>query len=237
MLPTLLVISSENKDFADEYGVFEIGRVADGIRADGTANERKHLGIVLYSKTADEKSLYLKAVEMATCIAREIKQKSPSFAKAQSVKAWQHPKNTAVISLDGVEFGTVCALHPVNRVKFDKTGSVVAVEFDMNTFNAISASSIEFSEKSSMQSIYYDLSLLLPGEIRFSELKKCWQSENIAELESVRVIDTFERLGIKSITVRFNFVAMDRTLEMEEVQKFIDAILSNLSDIGVALRA
>ena len=53
----------------------------------------------------------------------------------------------------------------------------------------------------------------------------------------MKVIDTFERLGIKSITVRFNFVAMDRTLEMDEVQKHIDSILDNLSGIGVALRA
>jgi hypothetical protein len=30
---------------------------------------------------------------------------------------------------------------------------------------------------------------------------------------------------------------MDRTLEMVEVQKYIDAILANLSSIGVALRA
>lgn len=237
MLPTLLVTASENKDFADEYGIFEIGRVADGVKADGTANERKHLGIVLFSKVCDEKSLYLKAVEAVTCICSEIKQKKPSFAKAAQVKAWQHPKNTARISLDGVEFGTVCALHPVNKSKFDKTGSVVAVEFDLNTFNAIEAGAIEFVEKSDMQSIYYDLSLLIPDNIRFSDLSKCWESENIAELESVKVIDTFERVGIKSITIRFNFVAMDRTLEMEEVQKYIDKILANLSEIGVALRA
>ena len=88
-----------------------------------------------------------------------------------------------------------------------------------------------------MQSIYYDLSLVLGNDIRFADLEECWKKENIAELESVKVIDTFERLGIKSITIRFNFVAMDRTLEMDEVQKYIDAILANLSSIGVALRA
>lgn len=237
MLPTLLVMASENKDFADEYGLFEIGRVVDGVKADGTANERKHLGIVLFSKSGDEKKLYFKALEMIDCIVSLIKQKKPSYKKAESVKPWQHPKNTAVISLDGKEFGRVCTLHPVNKTKFDKTGCVVGVEFDMNAFNALTADAIEYKESSDMQSIYYDLSLVLGNDIRFADLEECWKKENIAELESVKVIDTFERLGIKSITIRFNFVAMDRTLEMEEVQKYIDAILANLSGIGVALRA
>lgn len=237
MLPTLLVMASENKDFADEYGLFEIGRVVDGVKQDGAANERKHLGIVLFSKSGDEKKLYFKALEMIDCIVSLIKQKKPEYKKAQSVKPWQHPKNTAVISLEGVEFGRVCTLHPVIKTKFDKTGCVVCVEFDMNSFNAVKAGAIQYKESSDMQSIYYDLSLVLGNNIRFADLEKCWAKENIAELESVRVIDTFERLGIRSITVRFNFVAMDRTLEMEEVQKYIDAILANLSDIGVALRA
>ncbi|MBR6360501.1 MAG: phenylalanine--tRNA ligase subunit beta [Clostridia bacterium] len=237
MLPTLLVMASENKDFADEYGLFEIGRVVDGVKADGTANERKHLGIVLFSKSGDEKKLYFRALEMIDCIVSLIKQKKPSYKKAESVKPWQHPKNTAVISLDGKEFGRVCTLHPVNKTKFDKTGCVVGIEFDMNTFNSVTADAIEYKESSDMQSIYYDLSLVLGNNIRFADLEECWKKENIAELESVKVIDTFERLGIKSITIRFNFVAMDRTLEMDEVQKYIDAILANLSSIGVALRA
>ena len=42
---------------------------------------------------------------------------------------------------------------------------------------------------------------------------------------------------MRSITVRFNFVAMDRTLEMTEVQKYIGKILENLSEIGVVLKA
>lgn len=236
MLPTLLVMASENKDFADDFGLFEIGRVVDGLKADGTANERKHFGAVLYSKTLNEKALYFKALEIIDCIVSEIKQMKPEYKKAASCKSWQHPKNTAVISAGGCEFGTVCALHPVNRVKFDKTGCAVCIEFDMNKFNAIEAQAIEYKESSDMQSIYYDLSLILGDNIRFSDLAECWNKENIAELESVKVIDTFERLGIKSITVRFNFVAMDRTLEMDEVQKHIDSILDNLSGIGVALR-
>ena len=68
MLPTLLVMASENKDFGDKYGIFEIGRVVDGIKADGTSNERKHLGVVLYDKSGNEKAVYLKAVEIINSV-------------------------------------------------------------------------------------------------------------------------------------------------------------------------
>lgn len=237
MLPTLLIMAGENKDFADKYGIFEIGRVVAGTLDNGYCNERKHLGVVLYDKGGDEKALYFKALEIINTIIGEVKQTKAVYNKIAPVHNWQHPKNTSSITVAGKEVGYVCALHPVNRVKFDKTAAVVCFEFDMDDFNAAPASALSFKKTSDMQSVYYDLSLVINNNIRFSELEDCWLRENIAELDSYKVIDTFERMGVKSITVRFFFVAMDRTLEMEEVQKYIDRILSNLSSIGINLKA
>ena len=50
-------------------------------------------------------------------------------------------------------------------------------------------------------------------------------------------VDTYEKDVMKSISIRLVFSAMDRTLEMEEVQGWIDSILANLGNIGVTLRA
>ena len=95
MLPTLLVMASENKDFADKYGIFEIGRVVAGTKEDGTCNERKHLGVVLYDKNGDEKALYFKAVEIINTVTDVIKKKKVSYNKIAPEQNWQHPKNTA----------------------------------------------------------------------------------------------------------------------------------------------
>ena len=68
-------------------------------------------------------------------------------------------------------------------------------------------------------------------------MSDCWNSLNLSELDNVKVIDTYENESIKSITVRLTFSAQDRTLEMEEVQNWIDTILANLKNIGIELRA
>lgn len=237
MVPTLICMANENKSFSDYYGIFEIGRIVDGTDSDGACNEKKHLGIVLYDKSGDEKSLYFKGIEIVNTLVSQIKQSKPAFKKIEPAHNWQHPKNTAAIIAGGKNVGVINTLYPSVKTKFDKTAAVVCIEIDIDTFNSVSASQIVFSKKSEMQPIYYDLSVVLGPDHKFSDIEKCWTRENIDELESYEVIDTFERLGVRSITVRFNFVAMDRTLEMTEVQKYIGKILENLSEIGVVLKA
>lgn len=237
MLPTLLIDASENKDFADKYGIFEIGRVVDGLDENGICKERKRLGVVLYDKSGDEKTLYFKAVEIINCLVGEIKQAKVVYNKIAPEHNWQHPKNTAEITVGGKRVGVLCALHPANRAKLDKVAAAVCFEIDMNDFHAVKANPIMFREPSTQQSTYYDLSLVLAGNTKYSDIESCWQSLGIKELASAKVIDTYEKLGIKSITVRLVFAAMDRTLEMDEVQSWIDSILANLDKIGVVLRA
>jgi phenylalanyl-tRNA synthetase beta chain len=211
--------------------------VVNGTGSDGLCVEEKHLGAVLYSKATDEKTIYLKGVEIVNCLASLIKQKSVQYEKIAVRHNWQHPKNTASISIDGKEVGVINALYPTNRVKIDKNAAVVCIEINMDAFTALSASAVQFEEPSVQQATYYDLSLVVPENVRYSQIEKAWSDLSIAELESVKLIDLFDRANIKSITLRFNFSSHERTLGMEEVQAWIDSIVANLGTIGVALRA
>ena len=101
---------------------------------------------------------------------------------------------------------------------------------------SVSNNNIEFTEPSTQQSTYYDLSLDISNGAKFCELEKCWKVLDLEELNSVKVIDTFEKDGVKSIAIRFIFSSKERTLEMEEVQSWIDKILENLSEINVVLK-
>ncbi|MBE6747802.1 MAG: phenylalanine--tRNA ligase subunit beta [Ruminococcaceae bacterium] len=236
MLPTLLTAVSDNKDFKESYGIFEIGRVVKGLKADGTANERRVLGVVLFDKKGTEKDLFFKALNIVNTLTLSIKHKAPKYEKIAPLHAWQHPKNTATVSCDEVQVGVVNTLHPSVASKLDKTGKAVCIEIDVDDLISVSNDNIEFIEPSTQQSTYYDLSLDISNGAKFSELEKCWNALELEELTSVKVIDTFEKDGVKSIAIRLIFSSKERTLEMEEVQGWIDSILENLSKINVALK-
>ena len=237
MIPTLLLAASENKDFAENYGIFEIGRIVKGIKADGTANERRSLGIVLYDKNATEKDLFFKGLTIVNNIFTQIKHKAPTLKKVAPLHSWQHPKNTALISCEGVDMGIINTLHPTNATKVDKVAKVVCIEIDIDDFITVNGANISFVEPSTQQSTYYDLSLIMKEGKTFADLSECWNKLGLKELENVKVIDTYDNGEIKSVTVRLIFSSKERTLEMDEVQAWIDEILKNLKEIGIELRA
>ena len=237
MIPTLLSAVSDNKDFSDSYGIFEIGRVAAGVKEDGTANERRRLGIVLFDKTVSEKDLFFKAVSMVNEIFLQIKHKAPVLTKVQPSHAWQHPKNTAEIACDGIKVGAINTLHPANAQKLDKNGVAVCIEIDVDDFIAIGGDNISFVEPSTQQSTYYDLSLIMKEGVTFADLSECWNKLGLSELNNVKVIDTYEKDDVKSLTIRLIFSSKEKTLEMDEVQAWIDEILANLKEIGIEMRA
>ncbi len=236
MLPTLLCAVSDNKDYAESFGIFEIGRIIAGVRDDGTANERRSLGIVLFDKNAAEKDVFFKAVNMVKKLFTQIKHKEPVLTKVAPAHAWQHPKNTALISCDGIKLGTINTLHPANAQKLDKNGVAVCIEIDIDNFITVGGDNISYEEPSSRQSTYYDLSLIMKEGVTFADMSECWSSLGLCELNSVKVIDTYEKDGVKSITVRLIFSSHEKTLEMDEVQAWIDDILSNLKNIGIELK-
>ena len=235
MLPTLITFAYENKQYAPSYGLFEIGRVVDGVTKDNVCNEKSRLGITLFDKTCSEKELYFKAVEIIRYICEQLRHSAPSFTRVAPQHNWQHPKNTSEISLGGKKIGVLCTLHPSNLKKVDKNAAVVCIEIDMDDFKNAEISPLKFNEPSKFPGVDYDLSLVTNGK-KYSEISSAWEKENIAELDSVKLVDTYELEGEMSITLRFAFSSAERTLSMEEIQQHIDKIIANLTSLGVTLR-
>lgn len=236
LMQSLLPMVNKNKNVRPSFGIFEIGRCVEGVRADGTANEVRHLAVAMYSKEDTEKTLYYRAVEMVNTIIDQLKHKKPSYVKIDTLHCWQHPKNTAEISVGDVKIGVINTLHPKNLAKIAKNASVVLVEIDMNKLLEVSADALEFDEPSKFPGIDYDLSLVMPEGIRFENIEDCWKKEKKSILKNVSVIDIYDNGVIKSITLRFHYEDAERTLTSEEVQTSIDKILKNLKEIEVEMK-
>ncbi len=237
MGPTLLTFVNENKSFAPDFGLFEIGRVCEGLKEDGMCNERKKLGIALYSRTRSEKELYLELLEILTALGRNIKRAEFTFAHAAPKHQWQHPRNTAVVCYNGQELGWLCTLHPAVLSKLDKKGAAVCAQLDMDAFAAIPATDIAYREPSRFPGIDIDLSLVLPEGITYGQLAPAWAEFDQDTLTGVTLIDSFQQKGFSSITLRFAFSSPERTLSKEEVQPWVDSILQKLAPLGVTLRS
>ncbi len=237
MMPTMLTFLYENKGFSDSYGIFEIGRVIKGLRENGECDERRTLSFALYSKTASEKETYLKAVSMIRTLCREIKHAEPSFAKITPEHNYQHPKNTASVSVGDTRVGVLCTLHPTNLDKLDKTAAVVVCEIDLDTFYGAAVAPVRYTEPSRFPGIDIDLSMVMTEGVRFGDAATAWEKVNCPLLTAATVTDIYEGENFKSVTVRLTFSSDERTLSMDEIQPVVDTVITNLAEVGINLRA
>ena len=238
MVPTLLAVATENKSFADTYGVFEIGRTVEGLCEDGSANERKKLGIVLYDKSGDEEALYLKARDILVAILRDLRHADPVFLPGEGVSyAWQHPVNTAACEVDGQIIGYIAALHPSVKSKADRRAAFAVAEIDMDLLREIKPKALLYREPSRFPGIDIDLTVCAdPTALNFYAIRERILSVGGEMLTAVTVADVYDGEGGASVTLRLSFASYEKTLSKAELQPAVDAILADLAKDGMTLK-
>ncbi len=236
IIPTQLCQVKTNTSYSPEFGIFEVGRVVNGLDENNLCIENKKLAITLYSKTKDVKTLYFELRDMLAVITSDIKHKTLTFKTAEPTHSYEHPVNLNSIIIDDAQIGTIGIVHPVVGKKIDKKASIVFAEIDMNVFTDAEKSAIVYEEPSKFPPMDYDISLEIPSGIFYSNLMECWKNEGGEILRSTRIVDTYDTETVHSITVRFQFSSNERTLSSTEVQEIMDKIIANLQKIGVNLR-
>ncbi len=236
IIPTQLCQVKSNIGYAPEFGIFEIGRVVEGVDENNLCVEKKKLAVTLYSKVDDIKTLYFKLRDILATITDDIKHKELTFKKAEPSHSFEHPVNLNEIILDGEVIGKIGIVHPTVAKKIDKKGSVVYAELDVEKFAAIQNAGIVYSEPSKFPPMTYDLSVELNSGTFFSNLRECWKGLGEDIMKGVKIVDTYDTETIHSITIRFEFSSNERTLSSGEVQSIMDKVIENLNNIGVNLR-
>lgn len=237
MIPTLLCMVNENKGYANDFGIFEIGKVINGLDTEGMCDERKILGMVKYSKVMAEKELFYDFKNTITELILNLKSKEPKFVRAnETAHAWQHPKNTIKIVVDGVEVGYFAVLHPTNLAKLDKKAAVVFAEIDMDILEPIGAAGVIYDEPSKYPGIDFDLSITMGEGSLYGDIVDACYSTGSALLKSVKLYDQYRTETENTLTVRLNFTSSERTLSMEEVQKEINDMLAAIEAKGMKLK-
>ncbi len=236
MIPTQLCQVKSNIGYAPEFGIFEIGRTVSGLDENNLCIEHKKLAITLYSKTAEIKDLYFRLRDILTSLALELKHSILTFAAAEPSHDYEHPVNLNKICLDGVELGVIGMVHPTVSKNIDKKGHVVFAEVDVERFAQAADTGIVYEEPSRFPSMEYDLSLDMPENLLYGDLKECWTQEGGDLLKQVSIVDTYDTDTIHRITVRFVFSSHERTLSSAEVQEIVNRIIANLRVKNVTIQ-
>lgn len=242
MIPSLLGFVAKNVDSEPEMGMFEIGRVANGIGADGLCDERKRLGIVIASKKLSDKEIYFKCKEIIEQSLKAVKNVAPTFTVKEELAKYNyvHPVNCVGIKLKDVEIGYFSVLNPKVKNRIDKKLNVAFAEIDIEDMEKVAAEPVRYTEVSKYPGVTIDLSLLADKALRYEHIASYISEYKCEYLQAYYPVDVFEdeKLlpGKKSVTVRFEFISRERTLEGQEIQSMVDELLKLLEEKQIVLR-
>jgi phenylalanyl-tRNA synthetase beta chain len=151
-----------------------------------------------------------------------------------------HPGRSAQVDVAGKPAGWIGELHPLVCRDWDLEAAT-AFEVDLAVLLAASPAGEEtFEDVTTFPAVYQDLAVVVPAEVAAARLREAVLAAGGELLHAADVFDLYEGEqvgdGKKSLALRLEFRAADRTLTDEEVVAQRAAIESGLEKIGGSLR-
>src|SRR5205085_1212483 len=147
----------------------------------------------------------------------------------------------ARVSLAGQAIGTVGRLTDEIAAAYKFRQPVYVAEVDFAALLAARPAPARYTPLPRFPSVVRDVSLLIDRRVSFAELRRAALDLNVEYCQSVELVDVYEgeRLpeGTRSITLRLEYRAPERTLRDEEVDALHAQIVSALEQkFGAQLR-
>jgi phenylalanyl-tRNA synthetase beta chain len=154
-----------------------------------------------------------------------------------------HPgRQASVVTSDGVELGWVGELHPLVLREWELDGPAAAFELEVDLLHELTAGRVAtYSDVTSFPAVLQDIAVIVPEDVPAARLAEVVRAGAGELLASLSVFDLYhgEQVGEgnKSLALRLEFRAADRTLTDDEVAERRAAIETELESIGGRLRA
>jgi len=149
-------------------------------------------------------------------------------------KCYMHPSRTAEVLLNGITCGYFGELSPVQAEKLGIDKRVYIAELDFAALEGFVNDRITFKAIAKYPSVERDLALLVDKDVCNADLINCIKTSNAKNMESVELFDVYTGAnlpeGKKSMAYRIRFTALDRTLSVEDVEKYVSKILRSLKE-------
>jgi phenylalanyl-tRNA synthetase beta chain len=151
-----------------------------------------------------------------------------------------HPGRAARVAVAGVPLGWLGELHPLVCREWDLAGAS-GFEVDLAPLLAAASAGEEtFEDVTTYPAVRQDLALVVPGEVPAAAVREAVLAGGGELLRAATVFDLYEGEqlgeGRKSLALRLEFRAADRTLTDEEVASLRNSIAAEVGAIGGSLR-
>ena len=154
-----------------------------------------------------------------------------------------HPGRTAVLEVSGRQVGFVGEIHPAVKKEFNLTAPVILFELNLEAlWPTVDKEVVQVVPLPKFPPVLRDLAFILPEEIKAEALTKLFEEIGSEKLESVNLFDVYQGdnipTGYRSLAFSLTFRLPDRTLQDEEVNTIMEAIIKAAAErFGAQLRA
>ena len=153
-----------------------------------------------------------------------------------------HPGRCAdVLTADGKYIGTFGELHPTVAKNYTFDAPVYVGEFDFETIYECSNTKRTYHPLPKFPATTRDFSFVCDESLEVGAIEDAMRKSNVNVLEDITLFDVYrgERLGEgkKSVSFSVTLRAKDRTLTVEEADKYVKKILSSVEHFcGITIR-
>jgi phenylalanyl-tRNA synthetase beta chain len=152
-----------------------------------------------------------------------------------------HPGRSARVLTGEHELGWVGEVHPAIAREWDVEATVAGFEIDLGALAALAPGAAYYADVTTFPAVLQDIAVVLPEAVSAAEAEAAVRAGGGKLLTSVRVFDVYtgEQVGEgnRSLALRLEFRAPDRTLTDEDVAGRRAKIEAELAKIGGRLRA
>ena len=153
-----------------------------------------------------------------------------------------HPGRSARVVAGGEhDLGWIGEIHPAIAREWDLDGTVAGFEIDFDALAALAPGPAYYADVTTFPAVLQDIAVVLPADVSAARAEQAVRAGGGDLLAAVHVFDVYagEQVGEgrRSLALRLQFRAPDRTLTDEDVAERRAAIERELAELGGRLRA
>ena len=156
------------------------------------------------------------------------------------LEAYYHPGVSAYYLVNGVKIAQFGELHPQVVKNFDLSGKVYMFEIDLEAVLSIIVPPFRYQSFSKFPGTSRDLAIVAPVSVTSGDIVALIKEHGGEYLESVSIFDVYEgehiEAGYRSLAYNLQFRSMDGTLNDEDIDGAIQAIIDALATKNCKLR-